>query len=127
MPDQETAFLDQYAVLWARAGTDRYSQPVVSPPVELNVRWEDKQHETLDPHGNVIPADAQVFLDQPVLIGSAMWRGRIADLPGDTLAPPGNVMQVIVFNSTPDLKNRATTRVASLMRWKDALPQVRTS
>jgi len=124
MPDQEVAYLQHKAVVWFRVGTDRYAQPMVAQPVQLDVRWNEKLHEVLDAHGNVIQADVEVVLDRPVPVGSMMWNGTLDILPADTLTPPSDVRQVIGYNATSDLKGRAIYRTASLMRWKDALPQV---
>jgi len=124
MPDQEVAFLDQKAVMWAWVGTDRYGQPKVLPPVEVDVRWDDTTTEVTDPHGAVRKIDAEVVVDQDVPVRSIMWRGALVDLPDIHLIPKVGIMQVVKFDKTGDLKARAVFRMVFLMRWKDTLPTI---
>ena len=130
MPPLET-IVDKYqlAVLWPRLlvnglpASDDYGQPRVGAAQEIGVRWKDVHKEALDPKGNTITIDAEVAYAGDLTIGSVMWKGKLADLsPGQV--PANNVMQVVVFNWTPDVKGRNIRQTYGLMRLKDTLPTV---
>lgn len=120
MPGPERRDRLQKAVLWARSGTDAYGQPKVSAAVEVMVRWNDKQRLVLDAQGNTVAMDATALILQDIDIGSILRLGALADLP----ASPDNLMEVKVFNSTPDLKARNYQKEVGLVRWSNTLPVV---
>jgi hypothetical protein len=128
MPPFETMDRHQSALYWAATGrSGRDGQPIVSAPVELTVRWagpQPDQTERMTPEGNTVAVHATVVLDQPVTVGGIMWQGGFADLPGTASVPEGDLMQVISYSETPDLKNRNFRREATLMRFRDSLPTV---
>lgn len=111
----------QEAILWPLNTYDRHGQPTVGNPVELLVRWVGQQSQSLDPAGNVITIDATVVLDQDVTIDSLMWLGTLNEWKngGGSQAPGKPLMVVKAFNSTPDVRGRATRRTAGLMRYQD--------
>src|SRR5438105_1409755 len=103
---------------------DAYGQPTLGPPIELSVRWNDKQTEMLDAKGNTIAVDATVVVDRFIPVGSAMWLGRLTDLPGPVgePEPERGAMWVRSYNATSDLKGRATFYTVGLVRSRDKLP-----
>ncbi len=125
MPAFEVRDRRDWAVVWEAVGADANGDFLVSgTPYETRVRWVDKQAQALDPQGNVLTIDAQVicgFVDIPV--GSAMWKGRLKDLPGTNPSPPpNNIMDVVTFNPTFDIKNRFKRRELGLKRRGATLP-----
>lgn len=123
MPQLEVVDFIHYAVLWIITGRDRYVKPVLSSPVEIRCRWISTKKERVDAQGNTITIDAQVYVGRDILIGSLMWLGRLADL-GVGQVPSSDVMQVVGFPKTPDLKGRNYRRMVNLMRYTDTLPSV---
>ncbi len=124
MPPLETSDLFQTAVLWAKVSYDAYGEPTVAAPVEVQVRWEKGHRESRDPQNNVISFDATVVLPYQVAEGSIMWLGELADFMGTGSGEPDTeLMEVMDFRVTPDLKNRATRFVAGLNRYKGTLPR----
>lgn len=111
------------AVYWARLGSNANAVPIVaSPPTELKVRWDDSRAEVLGPNGQPIRIDATVSgFDFEPAVGAAMWKGRIADLPGTAQVPNSNVMVIVKVNSVPLVKNRNKFVTAYLMRSKAVL------
>ena len=123
MPDIESSDRYQTAVLWAAGGYDDYGEQTVGDPVEVQVRWVNNRSEALDANGNMIAIDATVVLAQDVAIGDKMWLGTLDDLPGTGYQPDEDVMEVVTFGKTPDLKGRFYRREAGLKRFRDTLPE----
>lgn len=125
MPDIETMEMDQVAVLWPAMGTDRYGQVKVGSPVEIAVRWEWTQTETVSPDGQAIVSEANVVVDRDVAEGSCLWEGSLEDWhTTGSLAEGNRLQQVIAFRRTPDLRNKSIRRVAMTHRYKDTLPDL---
>lgn len=116
----ETADLHQKAVLLSASGYDDYGEHKVGTAVEINVRWESGQREALDPSGATIAADALVFVDRAIPIGSILWLGTLAAYKA--LATKSNLMEVINYREIPDLKARHYRREVTVMRYSDELP-----
>ena len=89
MPPLETCRLHQKAVLWAFAGYDNYGDVTVSAAVEVDVRWETVNRESLDAQGNSISIDSVVVVDRVVAVGSIVWLGEVAGIA----TPPVNRRQ----------------------------------
>lgn len=123
MPQLEVVDFIHYAVLWVVTGRDRYVKPVYATPVEVRCRWIQTKKEKVDAQGNTIAIDAQVYVGRDIPIASLMWFGRLTELDGDQ-SPLSDVMQVVTFPKTPDLKGRNHRRMVNLMRYADALPTV---
>ena len=120
MPSQETTSRHQKAVYWEANGFDDNGEPKVDAAVELDVRWEERKTETLDPRGNTIAADATVIVDQDIVVGSIVWPGALEDVAD----PPVDLWTVIDFSKIPDIKGRAYRRFALLMRYSNELPEL---
>lgn len=110
----------QDAVLWALAGKDKFSNPKVSSPVGIKVRWIKKQTESLDAKNQVIRSDVMVIADRDIAVGSILWEGKLADVP----SPAVDLFQVIGSRAVPNLKNRETRYTVFLIRYSDTLPTV---
>lgn len=119
----ETAYRRQTCVYWAKAGVDGHGEPLRAAPVELMVRWNDKQTQALDPQGHTVTVDATVVLNRAVTVGGLMWLGRLRDFAGTT-GP--RIMEVVTLDETPDLKNRVERRVAGVNRYSGTLPALAT-
>lgn len=126
MPSPEESSLTQTAVLWESSGSaDAYGQPTVIDPVEISVRWENTNTEVVGPQGNPVQISASVRVKQDVPVGSIMWLGTLDDLediPG-TGGIPG-LCEVVNRVHVPDIKNRKTSRVLQLAKYKDTLPTI---
>ncbi len=131
MPPLESV-VDKYqlAVMWVRLTdtngrprSDAAGQPIVSKTaVEVSVRWKDVHKEGPDKDGNTVTIDAEIALAMDLPIGSALWKGKLSDLPGGGI-PGTDVMTVSAFFKwTPDVKGRNVRQTYGLQRLKDALP-----
>jgi len=122
MPAQEAEYLFDKAVVWPFIGYTRDGQPKVGAPYEVWVRWLTKRRETKDKQGNTICLDGQAILEEDVLVDSVMRFGTLADwIQTGSDLPDTELMVVVTFDSTPDVKERDNYRCAGLMRYKNTL------
>jgi hypothetical protein len=130
MPSLETIDLYDVAVLWARNGRDnRYGEPDVDAPVEIQCRWIQSRREVMGPDNTPIALDATVIVRQLVPIGSLMLLGTLNDWYGTgTGTGSGSsdeaieLMQVETHSITPDLRHRSTRREMGLVKFRGTLP-----
>lgn len=124
MPAFEVRDRKQKAVLWAAASVDNHGNTTVSDdPVELEVRWVPTQKTATDAKGNPIAVDAVVIVDRAIDIDSILWLGAMDDIPGTSFSPTTDLLEVVTYNETPDIKNRHVRREVGVRRYNDtALP-----
>ena len=120
MPALEVTDLRQYACLWAFVQQDRHGRPVVSPPVEIKVRWVLNDSQIVDPTGNTIASSGTLIASRDIHPMSLLRLGRLKDLPN----APDKLHTCTINNTTPDIKNRNTRFDYNLMRYSDLLPTV---
>jgi hypothetical protein len=123
MPAPESDYRFQTAQLWERVGTDEYGEPKVSERESLQVRWENKQRQMIGPNGQPVAVDATVIVTCDIANGSIMWLGCVDDLPDDEI-PLSNLMEVVAFDNTPDVKGRVFRKVVGLKRFNNRLPTI---
>lgn len=111
----------QAAVYWGKTAEDEYNKPIVSSPVELRVRWVDKEAENLDANGNVIRTDVELVVDRELALGSVLWKGKLKNLPSPFNHP---LYQVVITRTIPDLKNKESRYRVFLTRYSTTLPTV---
>lgn len=120
MPSLEVKDCKQRAVLWAFSGYGDDGQHRFTTPVEIRVRWTDKQSQVVDKDGNNVALDATVVVLQDVAIGSLMWKGKLTDWYSVGSSPPGTGLMIVkITDGATDIKNRATRRTVGLQRYKD--------
>lgn len=120
----EQADCHDKAVLWPLERIDSHGKPVVGQPEELDVRWVEKRREVSDNQGGTITIEATVIVDQKIVEGSQMWKGRIEDLPAgvDFSTELQGLMHVQSYTETPDVKGRVARRKVMLTRANNTLP-----
>lgn len=114
----ETDCLEQDAVVWEHSGVDNYGNSTVGSATALNVRWEYVTEENLDPDTSNQAVTARVWVNQDIAIGSILWEGALADLPGT----PTPLYQVISLKKIPDIKNRNIRRMLTLINFNNTVP-----
>jgi hypothetical protein len=123
VPPPERASLKQKAVYWAVSGRDAYNEPTLAPPVEIPVRWETQRGETTDASGNEIATDATAYLMQRVTLGSNLWLGTLAEWSATgSGGQDTELMEVVSYSETPDIKGRVASRSVQLRRFRNANP-----
>lgn len=131
MPPPETFERNQTALYFEWRGKDRYNEPRVASPREIEVRWEWRQATMLGPQGNPVSVDAQVVVDEDIVLNSLMWEGGETEWyggePGTSSGSAGEatfLMQVVATDFVPDIKGREMRRTVGLVFFRDAMPEV---
>ena len=114
----ETDCLEQDAVIWQPDGRDDYGRDTVGSASGIKVRWEHKVEENLDPDTSNQAVVAILYVSSVIPVGTIVWEGALADLPGT----PTPLYQVISQKSVPDIKNREVRRSLQLINFHDTLP-----
>lgn len=113
-----------WVVAWLKVGTDANGEPVVEEQGrELNVRFDSTRREMAGPDGLPIVVDATMSEYQvDVPPGSAVWRGRAAELAPNLYMPSRDVMRVATASADSDYRGRYTYREAGLTFSRGSLP-----
>lgn len=117
MPDPETTYLTQKAVLWSANGYDNDGEPKVNAGEEIDVRWEWDEKDTNDPNARKVNRVATVRVDREIEVGSWMWLGEL-----DKYAATKEKYEVLAYKEVPDVKGRKFSRVVTLGRASAELP-----
>lgn len=128
MPFPTQAHRRQKACLWNAVGFNENGQPTVGHLVEVRVRWKYTRKEAITADGNPITVDATVIVDRKIKPGSIMWLGSAEQWYGESGSSSGSagsnseLMEVISYHETPDIRNRFRQRSVDLAFYKDTLP-----
>jgi hypothetical protein len=126
--DIETCERNQVATLWIIKGFDRHNQIQVFPPIQVNVRWNQKRSDTLDALGSTIALDAEAVVDRRVPIDSLMALSKLTDWigtgtgTGTSLGTFPEIHQVKTIDEAKDMKGINVRRTVGLMRFMGTLP-----
>jgi|TARA_R100001530_G_scaffold56739_1_gene41378 hypothetical protein len=109
---------NQTAVYWGTPATDKFGSRTFADPVELSVRWEDRNDKFIDAGGREDVSRAFVFLGQDIDLGGFLFLGSLSDIDSSTdETKPENVdnsFEVKAFVKTPNLKATNFERKAIL-------------
>jgi hypothetical protein len=115
--------LHGYATLFELAGRDDEGEAILANPRELRVKWDKVYKQAKLSETETVTIMATVVVDQDVPLNSLLWEGRLTDWYGtgsDDVG--GEMMQVILLNSSKDVKYRNTRRTLELCRYRDRVP-----
>ena len=108
-----TSKLKQTAVFWANPVEDGQGGATFDEPVELSVRWEQKQELFADASGQERRSDAVVYVGRDVAVGEYLFLGGLDDLStaeaGDPLIVTG-AYEIKKFEKIPDLSTSRYVR-----------------
>lgn len=121
----ESAFRRQKAVLWVAVGVNDHGEATYSTPIQITVRWNNKQSQVNGPQNVPVMVDALAVVDREIPTGSLMWKGPITEWYG-TGSGPGetSIMEVVAYNETPDIKGRSLRRTVGLTFFRGTLPDL---
>lgn len=123
MPPLEHMGMVNNAVLWTVLRHDRDGFPLVTTPVEVCCRWEEKNIEMVDPDGNRILVDVILAVPQQIAVNSLMWEGKECDLPESGI-PTTDLYEVVARDRGDSLTGRVRRWEFGLKRYKDRLPRL---
>lgn len=123
MATLETADLHHTAILWEIDGHDSEGNPLRGQPEEIDVRWTWLVEDLIDATGQKLTSVARVAVNQEIPVGSWMWKGELEDWYFSGSAGPGtNLMQVVDYRESDDIKGIETRRLVRLIRFRDTPP-----
>lgn len=106
--------LNQTAVYWGNPVNSGRGGRTFDEPVEISVRWEQKQELFIDGIINQrISSRVVVYLMQDVVVGGFLYLGVLNDISSAEEADPmtiSNAFAIRNFESTPNLKATAYLR-----------------
>lgn len=100
--------LKQTAVYWAQSSTNEFGEPVFSEPVEVDVRWADKQELFIDAAGKELTSTAVVVSITPLALNGYLMLGTLDSLSSGEENDPTSVSSAKMIRGisrTPNLKN----------------------
>lgn len=123
MPPLETTGRFQTAVLWELKSHDSHGRPTVYDPVEIKVEWNARTSRNRSNQTSSQGVEATVVVDRKIALGSVMWLGKLVDWKG--VRPDSDseeVMQVVEYHRTPDIRGREVRQTVELTRFREAWP-----
>lgn len=126
MPPLERSDLCHDAVLWELVAIDNYGKRTVRPPIQIKVRWLGNRKQVLDPQGNTVEAIGLVIADRAIAPLSLLWHGTLCNWYGTgsdrTVESDIELVEVVTYNDTADIKGRFIRNECYIARYKNALP-----
>lgn len=93
-----TGALNTTATLWRWSDTDEYSDPVFDSPIEISVRWEDRNEIFYDEMGNQRRSRSVVYTDQDVSYGDFLYKGSTVTVDPKSVDGSKQVQSVQAVN-----------------------------
>lgn len=98
--------LKQVAVYWGDPSSDGYGGRTFDDPVEINVRWQDRQELFVDAQGREQTSRAVVYVATDLNIGGYLYLGALADLSSAEEGDPLSIStayEIRSISKTPDI------------------------
>lgn len=104
----------QWAVWWPKGANDEFGTVAWGDPVEIKVRWEDREGKIISKQQEIVPSMSTVYVDRDMNIGDRLMLGRL-----DTNTPPNpmetrDAYEIQGWEKLPDFKAKQFLRIATL-------------
>lgn len=96
----------QVAIYWAPSTANDFGLSTFDTPVEIDVRWEDKNEAYMTAAGTTAQSNAFVYVDQDVLLGGMLKLGELDSSTEDDPADEDDTYEIMRFDKLPN--RRAT-------------------
>ena len=106
--------LNQTAVYWAFSSVDGWGVITIADPVEVDVRWEDKQVLFRNVDGQEIMSEARVYLNQDVTTKGFLKLCELTDLDSDDSPLANDAKEIKSFQKSPSLDRNIFLRKVML-------------
>ena len=103
----------QIATYWAMTGPDGHGWFTFSSPVQIDVRWIDKQDQILDKDGKEIISDAVVYMEEDLVISGFLYLGTSAQADPKNQSGSAEIKRI---KKTPSLDGSVFRRKVWLKR-----------
>lgn len=125
MPPIETAWRKQVLTVWMSTGVgsnDDYGNPTIEDPVQLEVRWQYVDRDTIDNKGDPVKIVAEAVVDRDVPMYSIIWLGELSAWYGTGSGNAAELLQVMETRKAMDIKGRHTRRVLAMRHYGSSIP-----
>lgn len=98
---------------WANPQSDGFGGRIFDEPVEIEVRWEDRQELFIDANGQEVRSRSVVYLGQDINIGGYLYLGSLSGLSSDEESNPLSVSaayEIRGYQKVPNLKTEQFLR-----------------
>jgi len=102
---------NQTAVYWALTGVNGYGESIFAEPVEVSVRWEDKQERYVSKDGAEHTSSSVVYPASELVLGGYLYLGTLASLSSAEEGDPTSVIaakEIRAINRSTNLSNTFT-------------------
>ncbi len=100
----------QTAVYWGNPQNDGYGGATFDSPVQIRVRWEDKQEIFQDAEGREVRSVAVVYPQQDLDLGGFLYLGTLADSGLDSDPIPKEVPEAMEIKQWGKVSNLRGTK-----------------
>jgi hypothetical protein len=95
--------LNQVATYWGDTGnTDRYGKPILSAPVQIACRWEDRFTQIVSKVGTQITSKSRVFILGSVTMDGYLALGERTEIDP---RPLDGAFEIQQLSETPNLRS----------------------
>lgn len=104
---------NQTAVYWALTGVNGYGESIFAEPVEVSVRWEDKQERFVSRDGSEHTSSSVVYPASELVLGGYLYLGTLALLSSADEGDPRSVAsakEIRSINASQNLSGTFTFR-----------------
>ena len=100
------SMLNQTAVYWGAPAQSGWGVMSYGTPVEVSVRWMEKQEKFIDMSGTEAVSKSVVISETDFVLGGRLWLGSLSSLTAAQKADPTVITNCLVirgYNKTPSL------------------------
>ena len=102
--------LNQVAVYWGNPVNDGQGGRTFDNPVEIAVRWEQKQELFIDGNGQEVRSMAVVYLAQSVVLDGFLYLGVLNDISSAEEADPMTISNAFAIRGYQSIPNVRATK-----------------
>ena len=100
------SMLNQTAIYWGTPTQNGWGGVSYGTPVEVTVRWMEKQQKFIDMSGVEAVSKVTVISETDFVLGGRLWLGELTDLTTEQKADPtskAGCSEIRGYNKTPSL------------------------
>lgn len=101
--------LNQTAVYWGNPINDGQGGRTFDDPVEISVRWEQRQELFVDDSNKKVTSRVVLYLAQDVMVGGFMFLGTLNDISSAEEADPLTLQNALVIRNFQSVSNVKAT------------------
>jgi len=110
-----TRMRKQTAVYWSFRSINQYGVKTYDSPVQISVRWEDKNEQFLDTKGQIQMSKSVVFVDRDMVNQDVLMLGVLADITDAVnILENEGAWEIKRFDKLPNIKATEFLRTAFL-------------